>query len=124
ITADGVEGLCVYTQRIESIGCDSVVVVTARLPDDALARALRERGAEWGAAGLSSVTAVGDSWCPGTIAAAVWDGRRFAEELDENPGGDGTPFRREVTAIAPRARVFSSEGGAPTSSPTETSPGA
>ena len=124
ITADGVQGLCVYTQRIESIGCDSVVVVTARLPDDGLARGLHERGAEWGAAGLSSVTAVGDSWCPGTIAAAVWDGHRFAEELDEHHAGDGTPFRREVTAIAPRATVFSSEGEPPTSSPTETSAGA
>jgi hypothetical protein len=32
----------------------------------------------------------------------VWDGRRFAEELDEPPHDDDTPpFRREVVALAP-----------------------
>ena len=29
--------------------------------------------------------AVGDAYSPGTIAAAVWDGRRYAEELDDRP---------------------------------------
>jgi dimethylamine/trimethylamine dehydrogenase len=43
----------------------------------------------------------GDAWAPGTIAAAVWDGRRYAEELDEpRSDGDEPPFKREVVALA------------------------
>ena len=44
--------------------------------------------------------AVGDAFSPGTIAAAVWDGRRYAEELDAPPGDpDAPPFRREVVEV-------------------------
>jgi dimethylamine/trimethylamine dehydrogenase len=47
------------------------------------------------------VRAVGDASSPGTIAAAVWDGRRYAEELDAPPGDDTVPpFRREVVQLA------------------------
>jgi hypothetical protein len=38
----------------------------------------------------------------GTIAAAVWDGRRYAEELDaESADPDETPFLREVAELSP-----------------------
>ena len=75
--------------------------VTARLPHDAVYRALLDRSADWAGAGLKTVKAVGDCWCPGTIAAAVWEGRRYAEELEEPPHrGDTVPFRREVTELA------------------------
>jgi dimethylamine/trimethylamine dehydrogenase len=49
---------------------------------------------------------VGDAWSPGTIAAAVWDGRRYAEELDEPRDGDDLPpFRREVMELAPAGQA-------------------
>ncbi len=86
-----------YTGQLSDVTADSVVMVTARLPDeqlflDLLAR--RERGE------LASVRAIGDAWAPGTIAAAVWSGRRFAEEFDAQlPSNDGVPFRREVTQL-------------------------
>ena len=48
--------------------------------------------------------AVGDALGPGTIAAAVWDGRRYAEELDEPSEPDAVPFRREVVRLAPAVR--------------------
>jgi dimethylamine/trimethylamine dehydrogenase len=55
----------------------------------------------WPDIGLRSVRAVGDCLAPGTIAAAVWEGRRYAEELDEpDDRGDTVPFRREVTQLA------------------------
>ncbi len=39
---------------------------------------------------------------PGTIAAAVWEGRRYAAELQApTDASDITPYRREVTALAP-----------------------
>ena len=69
------------------IPIDSLVLVTARLPNDALAREL-------------GVTAVGDALAPGTIASAVWDGRRYAEELDTPPRGDDLPYKREVVKLA------------------------
>jgi dimethylamine/trimethylamine dehydrogenase len=78
----------VYTSRERELPLDGLVLVTARLPNDALALEL-------------GATAVGDAYAPGTIATAVWDGRRFAEELDGDPPGDAVPFRREVVELAP-----------------------
>jgi dimethylamine/trimethylamine dehydrogenase len=47
---------------------------------------------------------VGDALAPGTIAHAVWDGRRYAEELDAPPPDpDGMPFLRETIELAPAA---------------------
>ena len=75
-------------------------MVTARLPHDELYTQLQERGDDWAAAGVSSVTGVGDAWAPSTIAAAVWSGHRFAEELDAPRNDDPVPFRREVTQLS------------------------
>jgi dimethylamine/trimethylamine dehydrogenase len=76
-----------FTGRERAIPVDSLLLVTARLPNDELAREL-------------GVTAVGDALAPGTIASAVWDGRRYAEELDLPSRGDALPFRREVVRLA------------------------
>jgi len=72
--------------------------VTARDPVDTLAEGLRQLAGGWDEAGVRSVRAVGDAWCPGTIAAAVWDGRRYAEELDQ----PDPLMRREIAALAER----------------------
>ena len=79
---------------------DSVVLVTARLPENRLFDALLARESEWEQAGLNSVQAIGDAWAPSTIAAAVWSGHRFAEEF-EGPSTVDIPFRREVTGLCP-----------------------
>ena len=50
-----------------------------------------------------TIRLIGDAWSPGTIAAAVWDGHRYAEELDDPPSQDEPPFLREVVALAPLA---------------------
>jgi dimethylamine/trimethylamine dehydrogenase len=102
-SAQGVATTCVFTGAEREIACDAAVFVTARLPEDSLYRELVGRRDEWEAAGIRTVRAVGDCWCPGTIAAAVWEGHRYAEELDE-PTGDEAPFRREVTELAPAAQ--------------------
>jgi dimethylamine/trimethylamine dehydrogenase len=91
---------CIYTEREHEVPCDALVLVTARLPLDSLAEELHARHTEWDDAGLRSVQAIGDAFAPGTIASAVWDGRRYAEELDGEPPGDAVPFRREVVALA------------------------
>jgi dimethylamine/trimethylamine dehydrogenase len=90
---------CVFTGRTESHVAEAAVLVTARLPDNALALSLQTAriGGEGGE--IASITTVGDALAPGTIAAAVFSGRRCAEEMDAVPIGDGLPFRREVTAL-------------------------
>ena len=91
---------CTYTGREEKIQCDAAVFVTARLPEDTLAQELFARQEEWSESGLKSVTAIGDALAPGTIAAAVWTGRRYAEEIEApTDDADDTPFRREITAL-------------------------
>jgi dimethylamine/trimethylamine dehydrogenase len=101
ITPDGVRTACVYTGDEDTLAADGVVLVTARLPEDALYRELLDREAEWADADLRSVRAVGDAWAPSTIAAAVWSGHRYAEELDEPQALGPVPYLREVTELAP-----------------------
>ncbi len=94
---------CVFTgdeADADRIVADSVVMVTARLPRAELADGLLAARAEWPAAGIRSVTAIGDCRAPSTIAAAVFAGHRYARELGEPPVGD-VPFRRELTALPP-----------------------
>jgi dimethylamine/trimethylamine dehydrogenase len=93
---------CTYTRRTEEIEADTVVLVTSRQSNDALARDLAARRADWAAAGIEGVTAIGDALAPATIAHAVHAGRRYAEELDAPPpAADAVPFRREMVALAP-----------------------
>jgi dimethylamine/trimethylamine dehydrogenase len=94
----GVEVRDVYADRAREIECDAVVMVTARLPREELYLELATRR---DAGELASVRGIGDAWAPGTIAAAVWSGRRAAEEFDAVlPPNDDVPFRREVTQLA------------------------
>jgi dimethylamine/trimethylamine dehydrogenase len=94
---------CAFTGSEISVAADAVLLVTARMPRDALFLALEERQSEWSARGVRSVTCVGDAWAPTTIAGAVWSGRRYAEELDAPgpPSGD-KGYRREYTALEGR----------------------
>jgi dimethylamine/trimethylamine dehydrogenase len=92
--AGGVRLSCTYTGRESDLECDALLLVTSRLPNDGLAESLARSG--------SSVRAVGDAYSPGTIAAAVWDGRRYAEELDAEPADpDQAPFLRELAELSP-----------------------
>ncbi len=114
---------CVFTGQERAERADAVVLVTARLPVDDLYWRLEFRRSEWSRHGLRSVRCIGDAWAPGTIAAAVWTGRRYAEEFDAGlgpnvgpgpgpgPGADpgagagpgpdaAQPFLREYTALA------------------------
>jgi dimethylamine/trimethylamine dehydrogenase len=102
-TAAGVvRATCVFTGRERELAAGAAVFVTARLPADSVYRGLLERRDDWEGAGLRTVRAVGDCLAPGTIAAAVWEGHRYAQELDEPVDrGDTVPFRREVTELAP-----------------------
>jgi dimethylamine/trimethylamine dehydrogenase len=86
---------CIYTGRRTRRPCASVVSVTMRLPDDALYRELMADRDALGRAGIKSVTAIGDCWAPGTIAAAVYAGHRYAREMDAPASPDEVAFKRE-----------------------------
>jgi len=96
-----IETACIFTGRIDKRASDSVVMVTARLPNDRLYLDLKARETDWPDAGITSVKCAGDAWAPSTIAGAVYGGRRYAEELDAPPIGDALPFRREITELLP-----------------------
>lgn len=82
--------VCVFTGKPEEISTDSVVLVTARDVEDQLSKTIR----------MPHVTCIGDCYGPGTIAAAVHSGRKFAEDFGA-PALDflDMPYRREVTAL-------------------------
>jgi dimethylamine/trimethylamine dehydrogenase len=90
---------CAYTDRRERLACDAIVLVTARLPDDALFRELTEMRERWEDAGIGSVRVIGDAAAPAAIAWATYAGHRYAEEMDAPDRGDAPPFRREVAAL-------------------------
>ena len=98
----GVTASCVFTGRTEELEVDAVVLVTSRVPEDSLSRELDACAADWSAAGIESVTTIGDALAPATIAHAVYAGRRCAEELDGPPdSGDVVPFKREIAELLP-----------------------
>ena len=92
-----IETSCVFTGRTDRHAADSVVLVTARLPDDRLYLDLKARENDWADAGIAAVKCAGDAWAPSTIAGAVYGGRRYAEEMDAPAIGDALPFKREIT---------------------------
>ena len=89
---------CVYTGRRSTLPCASLLTVTSRLPNDDLAQALADRPEARMAAGLVSVTSIGDCLAPGTIAAAVYAGHGYARDFDRVPS-DAVAFKRELTSL-------------------------
>lgn len=83
---------CVFTGARRQAAADSIIMVTSRTADDSFPASL---------AGLAApVARIGDMVAPGTIAAAVYSGRRFAEEF-EGPALSHTepPFRRSLPEL-------------------------
>ena len=98
---DGSVGLqCVYTGAASEWPADTVVMVTARLPNDALFRHLTARQGDWADAGLRTVTTIGDAHAPSTIASAVYSGHKLGRELDLTVDDPALNIRREVTALS------------------------
>ena len=93
------EMACTYTGRRQTRACASVVMVTARLPEESLYHALMGSSGALTEAGIKSVSRIGDCLAPGTIAAAIYSGHRYAREFDE-PAASGVPFRRELPQLA------------------------
>ncbi len=91
IHADHVELGCVFTGTVTEHASGTVIPVAMRNPTSDLFAGLQGRAA--------SLTKIGDCHAPGTIAAAIYAGHRFARELGE-PLCEGVPFRRELPLLA------------------------
>jgi dimethylamine/trimethylamine dehydrogenase len=90
---------CTYTGREETLACDALVLVTARLPNQTLYEELQKRKTEWLDAGIETVSVIGDAEAPSSaIAWSTYAGHRYAEELDE-PRTGGVSFRREIAEL-------------------------
>ena len=70
-----------------------LVPVTMRLPNDELYYQLTKTPASLRSPGIKSVRRIGDCYGPATIAAAVYEGRRYAEEFDRDSHTDAVPFK-------------------------------
>jgi len=78
-----IETACVYTGRTEPLPCGTLVLVTGRIAEDALHAELSGDTERLTAAGIRSLTRVGDALAPSSIADAIHAGHRFAREFDD-----------------------------------------
>ncbi|MGI9406559.1 MAG: FAD-dependent oxidoreductase [Hyphomicrobiaceae bacterium] len=99
-TSGKLEIACVFTGTMETINCRTLIPVTARLPNSSLYDDLKAREEDWESAGIKSVIRIGDCEAPGTIAAAVHAGHRYAREFGETIDPDTAPYRREPTSLS------------------------
>lgn len=76
--------------------CEAVVLLSDRLPNDALYLALRPALEQ---NRIKSLRVANDAQAPGILAQAVFAGHLAAREFDTLPG-EGTPFRIERSALA------------------------
>jgi dimethylamine/trimethylamine dehydrogenase len=82
-----------YTETLERLSADTVVLVTSRETVSEEYDALMDCEAEWPAAGIVSVSKIGDADAPGIIAQAVYAGHRYAQEFDCEDTGDAVPYK-------------------------------
>jgi dimethylamine/trimethylamine dehydrogenase len=68
------------------------------LPNDELALTLERAADAVAAAGIVSITSIGDCLAPSTIAAAVYAGHRYAREFDL-PASHEMSFQRELPDV-------------------------
>lgn len=93
IEGEAVTLACTVTGELTNQTCASLMLVTSREAQDGLFNELKARSGEWADAGITSIRQAGDGEAPGTIAAAVYAGHRYARELEEPV--QVIPFKRE-----------------------------
>ncbi len=80
------------TSAESTLACDAIVMVTDRIPNDALYHELKPALAD---GRLKSLRVIGDAEAPNIIAQAVFSGHLAAREFDEQVNPDVTPFKIE-----------------------------
>ena len=100
VSADAgmVELTCILTDRRTEKDCDSLVLISERIPNDKLYHSLQEKSENLSEAGIKTLKCIGDCLAPSTIAAAVYSGHLAAREL-ESVQHEEVPFLRERVQI-------------------------
>jgi dimethylamine/trimethylamine dehydrogenase len=80
------------TSAESTLACDAIVMVTDRIPNDALYHELKPALRD---GQLKSLRIIGDAEAPNIIAQAVFSGHLVAREFDEVIDPDVTPFKIE-----------------------------
>ncbi len=89
----------VYHDEIrQHLGYQSLVLATSRLPNDALYRELSAAPEKLEEAGITTLARIGDCVAAGTIQHAVYEGHRFARELDAGAVAD-VPYKVEQVRL-------------------------
>ena len=95
---ENVELSCMYTETESMLKADAIVMVTARLPTDELYYELQGLMESGNAGCTKTIRRIGDCEAPAPIASAVYSGRRYALELDDNSGINYS-LRRDVNLV-------------------------
>lgn len=84
----------VYGGNDQQIACGTLVLVTARTPNDQIWNEMQAMKGQWADAGVESVTRIGDCHAPSLIAMAVQSGHAYARhvEFDEVPEPEREDF--------------------------------
>ena len=75
---------CMYTGQKSNLKTDSLVTITARLPIDMLYYQVKDLMDAGKANSIKSIYCIGDANAPAPIASAVYAGRKYALEIDED----------------------------------------
>jgi len=74
---------------------DTIVMCSARVPNDSLWRELSRRKDEWEKREIQAIYQAGDCFAPGLIAQAVFEGHRIAREFESPNPQRAQPWIRE-----------------------------
>jgi len=74
---------CLFTEKILQIECETLILVTSRIPNDKLWHELSIKKDNWKDLGIETVTRIGDCLQPGLIAMAVQSGHKFVRAIEE-----------------------------------------
>ncbi len=82
------------TETLE-VACESVVLVTSRVPNAGLYRELKARADEWAAKEIGGIYRTGDCHAPRQLMNAIFDAHRLAREFDSPGPARPLPWIRE-----------------------------
>ncbi|MCK8482917.1 FAD-dependent oxidoreductase [Aliiroseovarius sp. S2029] len=94
---DAVTLACIYSGETRKIACATLVLVTSRMPNDAVWNGLIAMKEQWRDAGIKTVTRIGDCLAPSLIAMAVYSGHSFARNIEFEVPPE--PMREDVGQI-------------------------
>lgn len=98
VVESGAEVVDVYSGKSQLVHCKSVVMVSSREPNDQLFKTLSQNPEGLTQNGIKKLARIGDCVAPSTIQHAVYEGHRFARELD-GPVPADVPYKVEYVSL-------------------------